>query len=79
MRFIMSRYVSSKQPGGSVNYEEFIKFIAKCLGQTATRSNQMVMSPRQAQYQSLFPSSPRMQTQYLKLVKILMQTHKDYF
>lgn len=32
MRFVMSRFVSSSQERGMVNYEELVKFLARCLG-----------------------------------------------
>lgn len=32
MRFVMSRFVSSSQERGFVNYEDLVKFLAKCIG-----------------------------------------------
>ena len=42
MRFLMSRFVSSSQERGFVNYEELVKFLAKCLGEL----NKKMISPR---------------------------------
>ena len=49
MRFVMSRFVSSNQPRGNVNYEELIKFLAKCLGENI---NQPPPQPQAPQPQS---------------------------
>ncbi len=43
MRFVMSRFVSANQPRGNVNYEELIKFLAKCLGENM---NQQQVQPQ---------------------------------
>lgn len=42
MRFLMSRFVSSNQQRGYVNYEELVKFLAKCIGEV----NKKMFSPR---------------------------------
>ena len=40
MRFVMSRFVSSNQQRGNVNYEELVKFLAKCLGENINKPHQ---------------------------------------
>ncbi|CAF0759039.1 unnamed protein product [Brachionus calyciflorus] len=61
MRFVMSRFVSPNQQRGYVNYEDLVKFLAKCLGEISKKRyspqpnqqqnpsenlNQSVLSPR---------------------------------
>ncbi|RNA12309.1 hypothetical protein BpHYR1_016564 [Brachionus plicatilis] len=66
MRFLMSRFVSSNQQRGYVNYEELVKFFAKCLGEV----NKKMYSPRPQNQIYEHPSanqtnlSPRMVEKY---------------
>ena len=55
MRFVMSRYVSANQERGFVNYEELIKFLARCLGEN--KRNQP--SPVPQQQQQMAPPNPQ--------------------
>jgi hypothetical protein len=56
MRFVMSRYVSANQERGFVNYEELIKFLARCLGENKRNQPspvpQQPMPPPKPQYSS---------------------------
>lgn len=56
MRFVMSRYVSANQERGFVNYEELIKFLARCLGENKRNQPspvpQQQMAPPKPQYSS---------------------------
>ena len=50
----MSRFVSANQPRGNVNYEELVKFLAKCLGENMNQQQaqpQMQMQMQQQQQQ----------------------------
>lgn len=47
MRFIMSRFVSPNQERGYVNYEELVKFLAKCLGDTSYNKPKPSLSSQQ--------------------------------
>ena len=56
----MSKFVSPTQPRGYVNYEEMIKFLAKCIGEggQTNRSNQSTSRKLEA------PLKPVMQNKY---------------
>jgi hypothetical protein len=59
MRFIMSRFVSSEKERGFVNYEEMIKFLAKCLGDKTKAIQQPSLPPAQYAQASAFNSQAR--------------------
>ena len=40
LRFLMSRYVSLNQERGFVNYEELVKFLARCLSNSSAGQQQ---------------------------------------
>ena len=58
----MSRFVSSNQPRGNVNYEELIKFLAKCLGENMIKqqaAQPQVQAQQQVQQQRPQFAQPR--------------------
>ena len=58
LRFVMSRFVSSNQSRGNVNYEELVKFLAKCLGENMNKQS-MPQPQQQAQQQKPQFAQPR--------------------
>jgi hypothetical protein len=49
----MSRYVSASQERGTVNYEELVKFLARCLGENMNRGS--MQQQQQQPYQGYAP------------------------
>lgn len=58
LRFLMSRYVSLNQERGFVNYEELVKFLARCLSNSSAGQQQQQQQNKPVQQRNQDPFDP---------------------